>query len=271
MNQSGMQSYMICAVPRTGSYLLCDLLRKTGVAGRPNEYFNPSFQSQWAIDWGTHTLDDYLAKILSLGTTDNGVFGLKVHPMQFDSLCRQLARRARVHFVDRPALLAPWFPDLHYIRLHRQDRLRQAISYVRAIQTNDWWNSDYIPGPSAPVRPELVRFDFQLIESALELLQVMEQRWSQYFRTIGVTIHEVTYEDLQSDPASVVTSLLKVLGLVASDGLVTDAAPFRRQADTLTDEWVERYERIRKVVPLTSRSPALEPRTQGVKRFRQWA
>src|ERR1700735_3666803 len=105
-----MQTYMICAVPRTGSYLLCDLLRKTGVAGRPNEYFNPSFQSQWAADWGTPALDDFLAKILSLGTTDNGVFGLKIHPMQFDSLCRQLARRARVPFVDRPALLAAWFP-----------------------------------------------------------------------------------------------------------------------------------------------------------------
>jgi trehalose 2-sulfotransferase len=266
-----IQSYMLCAVPRTGSYLLCDFLEKTGVAGRPNEYFNESFQVQWTVEWGTHALDDYLAKVLRLGTTDNGVFGLKVHPMQFDSLCRQLANRPRVPFVRRPALLAPWFPDLHYIRLRRQDRLRQAISYVRAIQTNDWWDSDYIPGPSAPVQPERVRFDFQFIESALELLQGMDQRWSHYFRAIGVTPHEVTYEELERDPASVVTSVLEVLGLAASDGMATTAVPFRRQADTLTDEWVERYERIRNVVPFTSRSPALGPRTQKIKRFRQWA
>jgi trehalose 2-sulfotransferase len=266
-----MKSYMICAVPRTGSYLLCDLLRKTGVAGRPNEYFNPSFQSQWAVDWGTHALDDYLAKVRSLGSTDNGVFGLKIHPMQFDSLCRRLARQARVPFVRRPALLARWFPDLHYIRLRRQDRLRQAISYVRAIQTNDWWDSEFIPGPSAPVQPEMVRFDFQFIERALDLLQAMDQQWSDYFRAIGVTPHEVTYEELEREPASAVTSVLEVLGLAAPDEVATGAVPFRRQADRLTDEWVERYERIRNAVTVTSRSPALGPRTQKVKRFRQWA
>jgi LPS sulfotransferase NodH len=262
---------MICAVPRTGSYFLCDQLKKTGVAGRPNEYFNPSFQSQWTVDWGTATFPEYLEKVAELGTTPNGVFGLKVHTMQFDSLCRQLARRPRVPFVGRPGLLEAWLPDLHYIRLHRRDRLRQAISYVRAIQTNDWWDSDYIPGPSAPVQPELVRFDFQFIESALDLLQAMDQRWSDYFRAIGVTPHEVVYEELERDPASVVTSVLEVLSLAASDGVAASAVPFRRQADRLTDEWVERYERIRNVVPLTSRSPVIGPRTQKVKRFRQWA
>ena len=32
-------SYLICSTPRTGSSLLCDALTATGVAGRPEEYF----------------------------------------------------------------------------------------------------------------------------------------------------------------------------------------------------------------------------------------
>ena len=32
-------SYLLCSTPRTGSSLLCDALRATGVAGRPEEYF----------------------------------------------------------------------------------------------------------------------------------------------------------------------------------------------------------------------------------------
>ena len=32
-------SYLVCATERSGSTLLCELLAGTGVAGRPEEYF----------------------------------------------------------------------------------------------------------------------------------------------------------------------------------------------------------------------------------------
>jgi len=36
---SSINAYLICGTPRTGSTLLCDLLRATGIAGRPESYF----------------------------------------------------------------------------------------------------------------------------------------------------------------------------------------------------------------------------------------
>ena len=33
------RSYIVCATPRSGSTLVCKALRDTGVAGRPEEYF----------------------------------------------------------------------------------------------------------------------------------------------------------------------------------------------------------------------------------------
>ena len=33
------RSYLVCATPRSGSTLVCKALRDTGVAGRPEEYF----------------------------------------------------------------------------------------------------------------------------------------------------------------------------------------------------------------------------------------
>src|SRR5690349_19289466 len=33
------RSYLVCATPRSGSTLLCRALSQTGVAGRPEEYF----------------------------------------------------------------------------------------------------------------------------------------------------------------------------------------------------------------------------------------
>ena len=32
-------SYLVCATPRSGSTLVCHALEETGVAGRPEEYF----------------------------------------------------------------------------------------------------------------------------------------------------------------------------------------------------------------------------------------
>ncbi|HXR60588.1 MAG TPA: Stf0 family sulfotransferase, partial [Solirubrobacterales bacterium] len=33
------RSYLVCATPRSGSTLVCHALEETGVAGRPEEYF----------------------------------------------------------------------------------------------------------------------------------------------------------------------------------------------------------------------------------------
>ncbi|MBA2364790.1 MAG: hypothetical protein H0V86_14810, partial [Chloroflexia bacterium] len=32
-------SYLICGTPRSGSFLLCEALKNTGLAGMPEEYF----------------------------------------------------------------------------------------------------------------------------------------------------------------------------------------------------------------------------------------
>ena len=41
-------SYFICATPRSGSTLLCDLLARTGVAGNPESYFRRQSIPYWA-------------------------------------------------------------------------------------------------------------------------------------------------------------------------------------------------------------------------------
>ena len=102
--------YLICATPRSGSTLLCDLLTATGVAGRPEEYFQllpitgrarhpreylaPVWEGEIAAilgerspvddeptqleQRGAATFDEYLERIRAIATTPNGVFGAKV-------------------------------------------------------------------------------------------------------------------------------------------------------------------------------------------------
>jgi len=74
-------AYVICAVQRSGSFLLCKALKNTGLAGMPEEYFlykedEPNWENGWwARHSGAPSRSAYLELVLAKGTTANGVFG----------------------------------------------------------------------------------------------------------------------------------------------------------------------------------------------------
>ena len=119
------RSYMVCSVPRCGSSLLCELLCNTGIAGAPTEFFDPEQMGQFRERWRAPTQAEYLARLLERKTSPNGVFGIKVHWGQLGAALGD----------SDPAEV---FPGLRYVHIHRADELRQAISWVRALQTSQW-------------------------------------------------------------------------------------------------------------------------------------
>jgi LPS sulfotransferase NodH len=260
------RSYLVCAVPRSGSYLLCEGLRATGVAGRPTEYFSSGFRAYWAPQWGTPDFPAYLRRVVRTGTTPNGVFGGKTHAGQFDYFARQASGRMPVPHADRPALLARWFPDLRYVRLRRRDPVRQAVSYMKAIQTNEWWDADQAPAPFDAPRSGAERYDHLLIEASIERLAEEDRRWDRYFATIDVEPLTLYYEDLSRDRDAAVRTVLDYLGLAAPPDRRPPPPSFRRQADERTERWVARFHEIRGVgVP-----PPPAPATGEPGRFLQW-
>jgi LPS sulfotransferase NodH len=106
------RSHLVCATQRSGSTLVCQALKDTGGAGRPEEYFealqhsgrprrpgeyfagvkDPSIlthlgehERRGADDpeprsplWSRTAYDRYLEWAVDQGTTDNGVFGAKL-------------------------------------------------------------------------------------------------------------------------------------------------------------------------------------------------
>ncbi|PZG55993.1 hypothetical protein C1I98_02095 [Spongiactinospora gelatinilytica] len=80
-----VDSYFVCATPRTGSSLLLGLLESTGVAGRPQAYFRRPDEPLWADRWripraadGSWAYADFLRTALAEGRGENGVFGAKL-------------------------------------------------------------------------------------------------------------------------------------------------------------------------------------------------
>jgi LPS sulfotransferase NodH len=241
-------SYLICATPRTGSYLLCDALATTGVAGRPTEYLMPRYRGNRMAQWEVETYRDFHDRVLGEGTSPNGVFGAKLHAAQLVEFLQRATGRARVAVEDRRALVEAWFPRPRYIWLRRRDQVAQGVSWAKACQTRVWWDSDVPPAPPVgEARPDAVRFDFGFIERSMYSLAEWDGVWRTYFHVTGIEPLVVWYEDLVADCAGTVRRVLDYLGLSTADGWTLPPPAFRRQADDISALWRRRYERLEAV------------------------
>ena len=238
-------TYLVCATERSGSTLLCELLGSTGIAGRPEEYFEylaatgrvrqPREYFPPDADPGILELlaplepplepGDWEARLrdaLERGTTPNGVFGSK---MMWAYLPDFLG-----HADPEQAFGVP----PRWVHVGRQDKLAQAISLWRAVQTAQWRAEDR-EHHRDPV------FHAGAIAALKQRLEAHERGWSEWFAERGVEPLEVAYEELADDPHATVCRVLTFLGL-ETDGVEIPAPPTSRQADARSQEWLERFQ-----------------------------
>ncbi len=239
------RSYFISTTPRTGSFMLAHALDSTGIAGRPQEYFDPNFENLWLERLGITSDAEFFGKILPEGTTPNGVFAAKVHCHQFE----YLAGKLRAVHGDRPILdlLRTTFPDLRYVFLTRRDKVRQAVSYYRAIATNAWWSahSDSRADRNTPAPPP--EFNYEQIDHWVTRLWEFERNWRQHFDQAGVTPFEVSYEEFVANYEPTVLAILRYLELPITEAMGIAPPRLEKQADELSEAWVRRYWEMRQV------------------------
>jgi trehalose 2-sulfotransferase len=142
-------------------------------------------------------------------------------------------------------LLASVFPRLRYIRLIRRDKVRQAVSLWRAIQT--WqWRED---GPSGVPEPEgergadgaPLRYSFDALDQLREGLEAEERWWDGYFAAAGIEPLTIFYEDFADQHDRAVRGILRYLEIPFDDDRPLPSPSMRRQSDGRSHEWVERF------------------------------
>jgi LPS sulfotransferase NodH len=135
---------------------------------------------------------------------------------------------------DDLALLDRAFGPTSFVFLTRADKLGQAVSLWRAIQTWSWRADD---GPGLSVEPV---YSFAAIDHLIRRLELDEADWDRWFQSVGVAPHRLEYEALTSDYVETTSRVLAFVGApgdVRFDGL----PPLRRQADEASERWAERY------------------------------
>jgi LPS sulfotransferase NodH len=263
-----MLSYLVCATPRSGSTLLCHALDQTGVAGhpqeyfealsrsglprRPHEYFDPERHANIVERlafrempdgmakpnplWHPDTYDRYLAWALGEGTTPNGVFGAKLMWGYLGDFAELLRGTEGMGERPLPQLLARAFPGLRYIQVTRENKIRQAVSLWKAVQTQAWKADDEVEHAVEPV------FSFRAINYLVRQLTAHDASWDAYFLGLGYEPLKITYEELAESTDAVVRRVLGYLGIPAPDGASMPAPRLSVQADEMSEEWVQRVD-----------------------------
>jgi LPS sulfotransferase NodH len=251
-------TYFVCATPRSGSTLLCRSLAETGVAGRPEEYFerlrhsglprepreyfegigDPSFLALLpetrSGDPGDAELERVLPHALAAGTTPNGVFGAKLMWGYFGDL---LARLGTTPDGPAPARLAELFGPIRWVHVTRTDKVAQAVSLWRAVQTRSWSADD------APEAPPV--YDARGIAHLRDQLAEQDAAWRDWFAGQRIAPHRVEYERFVADHAATLRGVLAHLGLEVER--IPDP-PMHRQGDARSDRWVARFNEEKELV-----------------------
>ena len=212
------RGYAICTEPRSGSNLLCRILESTGQLGRGREYFAaPTVRARGHVDYPDDP-EAQLSAFLPLSTTPNGVYAIKLFSRHFDQV--------------RHTRWAARLPGLHFVHLEQHDLLGQAISYVRAHQTNAW-TSEHKRGEAT--------YDAAAIDERLVLLVRAKARWRYWFESNGLTVLRVYYEDVVTFPQAVTEQVGRLLGLEETPIVDPALVNVRIQRDDLTELWRERF------------------------------
>lgn len=237
-------SYIICTNPRSGSWLLSEGLAATNLAGNPREWFNVLEEQAQKPVTGVSTAAEtgfaaYLDHVIAKATTANGVCGIKLHYYQFIDLAQKLATLDAYRSLTTAGAMAAAFAAPKYVWLTRRDKARQAISYYRACQTDEWWQIDGISRPPGSART--VDFDSRAIRKLELTLESNDNAWRQYFRANGIDPLVVDYEDLAVDYVGNVSRVLQWLGIRGSNYVAIGPPRLKRQSDPDTERWLARY------------------------------
>lgn len=177
--------YLICSSPRSGSTLLGQMLYDSRVAGDPLEYLNSAYMTAAQQRFGhSRSMSDYLAVLEKYRTSENGVFGMKIHWSHFEKIFKD--ESSKINFLDR-------WGKIIFIR--RKNKILQAVSLFRASRSNIWSSLDQdfqSPDPSSSGD----KFEPALLSKFLQYVIWQDQCWETRLNQLARPIQVIYYEDM---------------------------------------------------------------------------
>jgi LPS sulfotransferase NodH len=168
-----------------------------------------------------------LPRYVAEGTTPNGVFGSKLMWGYFGDVLARLDATPENGALEA---LTKRFGPPRFVHVTRRDKVAQAVSLWKAVQTRAWRAS--ASGCAEPV------YHARGIEYLLAQVAAQDDAWRAWFAAHGITPLHVEYETFISAYEETVRRVLDHLGVSAEH--IPDP-PLSRQSDDRSARWVARF------------------------------
>jgi trehalose 2-sulfotransferase len=274
-------SYLICATPRSGSTLLCDVLEGTGIAGRPAEHFEVLLETgrpRQPRDYFQRSNDPEVWALLD-DPEFQGVLGeyggrYADHPARrdpswqppdFEGLLTEALRKGTTeNGVLGTKIMWAYFRD--FVRLARRTpgledvrpcdvpgavlpNLRRYVWNLRRDTTRQavsLWKAlqtqQWRRDSDEDSGGRGLRFSFAAVNHLKLRIDEHNAAWQGFFEECGVEPLKVVYEELIEDYEGTVLRLLDGIGVPVPENFAVEQPRMKRQADDLSEEWVSLYD-----------------------------
>lgn len=225
---------------------MCSILTDTGIAGMQygdhpaaHELLQNAATPPNTDLWQAMNLRDYFEHLFTTSQTVNGVGGFKVMWQQLDDLAGAITAYTHHREVTIAGLHQFLPSNTRYIWLTRADSLRQAVSWVKATDSNAW------DSRRQAAYTGTYRFDARRIRRFRNMIAAGNRGWQYYFDSNRITPYRLTYEALVADVDASVAAVLRYLNIPVPSA-VKAGSYFCRQSDDVNEDWVMRYRRQQK-------------------------
>lgn len=242
-------AYILCTSPRSGSTLLCSLLRATGAAGYPESWFHEPSLAQWAegldIPLPGGPEDAQIATLIEAaqtrGRAGGSIFALRLQRQSAPFFLKMLSRQ-HPDLQGDLARIRRSFGNTRFLFLTRPDKVTQAVSYLRAQQSGLWHRAADGSELERLAPPQVSHYDAAFLSEWVETFTRYDAEWRGWFAQEGIEPLELSYDRLARAPVETLRQVLDALSL--DPRLADGVAPgVQRLADTTSARWVARFKR----------------------------
>ena len=223
-----MKSYIIYSMPRSGTRLLKSLLMQQN-CGTPSENLNPIEIEKFEV----MPRQKRLPYFYELGT-QGGIFGITIHTYH---LMNQkgidfLKELSGTQQEDPFELLRRLFPCAKHLYLYRRNKLKQAISWLKAERTGAFSkNKDSMVG----------EYSSGDISENIKRISRFDAIWLGFFEKYDIHPFTLTYEELCRNKKRMISNILDFLEVDRDNIHINPDMLPARLYNTTSEEWYQRY------------------------------
>jgi LPS sulfotransferase NodH len=231
-------SYTIWFSQRTGSSLLCKALQSTGIAGQPEEWLlRQDLFKEYHVD--SHA--ELQERLWESAGTDNGVLGIKhsFHEPNFSQLLEEFRRFPGCSPTEsnRSTIWENAFPNHRHIFMTRRNKVRLAVSWWKAIQSQEWHKQS---GETSTSIDLAGAYSFDAIEHLYTEASMREAGIQEFFAEGNIVPLTIVYEDFMQRYEKTIRDILDFLELDHASFSISEPY-YSRTADALSEKWAQRF------------------------------